>query len=172
MIMKNLLKITVICVLLLSAPAVNAQTSKFGYISTSQLLRIMPEGAAADNQLRLEIQNLQKELETLNTEYRNKFTKYLEEQETMSNSVRQLRERELTELQNRIQEFEAGAQEDLQQRRVELLQPIFAKIENVINEVARERGYTFVFDLDINSILYFSDETEDILPFIKEKLNL
>jgi outer membrane protein len=168
----NLLRITVISILLLASPAVNAQSSKFGYLSTSQLLQIMPEGSAADNQLRLEIQNLEKELETLNAEYRNKVQKYLEEQETLSNSVRQLRERELTELQNRIQEFQAGAQEDLQQKRAELLQPIFAKIESVIAEVARERGYTFVFDLDINSILYFSDETEDILPFIKEKLNL
>lgn len=156
----------------LNAEAVISQANKFGYISSSQLLSIMPESKEAERKLRIEVEKLEEELNKLNVEYQNKLQNYMDEQESLTTAVRQLRERELLELQNRIQEFHAGSQEIIQQRRRELMQPIFEKIENVISDVAREKAYYFVFDLDSSGILYFSDETEDILPLVKERLGL
>jgi outer membrane protein len=171
--MKNALKVLLIAVLVISGTvAVSAQELKFGHINSSRLLSIMPEREAAQKTLQNEAQKLGEELENLQVEYNNKLQKYIEEQDTLSNVVRQLRERELRELQMRIQEFQTGAQEDLQQRELELIQPIFEKIERVISEVARERGLIYVFDLDANAVLYFSDASEDILPFVRTKLGL
>ncbi len=170
--MKHLLKAILVTTLLAAGPMATAQNVKFGHINSSQLLRIMPEREAAQRQLEREARSLGEELEKLQVEYNNKLQNYIEAQDTLSNVVRQLRERELRELQNRIQEFQAGAQEDLQMREMELIQPIFEKIEKAISEVARERGYIYVFDIDANAILYFSDESEDILPYVREKLGL
>jgi len=170
--MKNVLKLLFISALLITAPFVGAQNLKFGHINSSRLLSIMPEREAAQRQLQREEQALVDELEKLQVEYNNKLQNYIDAQDTLSNVVRQLRERELRELQTRIQEFQVGAQEDLQQRQMELIQPIFEKIEKAISEVARERGYIYVFDLDANSILFFSDQSEDVLPFVREKLGL
>jgi outer membrane protein len=170
--MKNALKLIFISALLIAGPVVTAQTLKFGHINSSRLLGMMPEREAAQRQLQREAQSLTEELEKLQVEYQNKLQTYLEGQDTLSNTVRQLRERELTELQSRIQEFSQGAQEDLQRREMELIQPIFEKIEKTISEVARERGYIYVFDLDANSVLYFSDDSEDVLPFVREKMGL
>ena len=170
--MKNALNLLLIATLLLAGPVLNAQTIKFGHINSSRLLSIMPEREAAQRQLQREAQSLGEELEKLQVEYNNKLQNYIEAQDTLSNVVRQLRERELRELQTRIQEFQAGAQEDLQMREMELIQPIFEKIERAISEVARERGYIYVFDIDANSILYFSDDSEDVLPFVREKLGI
>ncbi len=170
--MKNALKLLLVSALLVAGPVLSAQTLKFGHINSSRLLSVMPEREAAQRQLQREAQNLGEELEKLQVEYNNKLQNYIEAQDTLSNVVRQLRERELRELQTRIQEFQAGAQEDLQQREMELIQPIFEKIEKAISEVARERGYIYVFDIDANSILYFSDESEDVLPYVREKLGI
>jgi outer membrane protein len=170
--MKNALTSILIAVFLIAGPSVFAQSPRFGHINSSRLLGIMPEREAAQRQLQKEAQNLGEELEKLQVEYNNKLQNYVGAQDTLSNTVRQLRERELRELQTRIQEFQAGAQEDLQQREMELIQPIFERIEKVISEVARERGYIYVFDLDANAVLYFSDESEDILPFVREKMGL
>ena len=163
-----------LAVSLLTIPAViDAQQIKYGYISSSRLLSIMPESSAAESQMRSEVQKVEQELQQLEGEYQNKLQKYVEEQDILTNVVRQNRERELMELQNRIQSFQAEAQDDLQRRRMELIQPIFEKIESVIAEVARERGYSLVFDMDGNSMLYLNeDESEDMLPFIREKLGL
>ena len=168
--MKNLFFI--VSAFLITASVINAQPNKFGYINTSQLLNIMPESKEADSQIRLEVEELGEELENLNVEYQNKLQKFVEEQESLTTVVRQLRERELVELQTRMQEFQTGAQESMQQRRAELLQPIFDKIDKAISEVAREKGYYFVFDIERSGILYFDDETEDIFPFVSEKLEL
>lgn len=168
----NALKLLFISALLIAGPVISAQTLKFGHINSSRLLSMMPEREAAQRQLQQEAQALGEELEKIQVEYNNKMQKYIEEQESLSNVVRQIRERELRDLQTRIQEFQAGAQEDLQQREMELIQPIFEKIEKTISEVARERGYIYVFDIDANSILYFSEESEDILPYVREKMGL
>lgn len=170
--MKNALKLLLITALLIAGPVVTAQAQKFGHINSSRLLGMMPEREAAQKQLQKEAQSLTDELEKLQVEYNNKLQNYVGAQDTLSNTVRQLRERELRELQNRIQEFQAGAQEDLQKREMELLQPIFERIEKVISEVAVERGYIYVFDLDANSVLYFSDESEDVLPFVRQKMGI
>jgi outer membrane protein len=170
--MKNALKLLLITALLVAGPVVTTQAQKFGHINSSRLLGMMPEREAAQKQLQKEAQSLTEELEKLQVEYNNKLQNYVGAQDTLSNTVRQLRERELRELQTRIQEFQAGAQEDLQRREMELIQPIFEKIEKVISEVAVERGYIYVFDLDANSVLYFSSESEDVLPFVREKMGI
>jgi outer membrane protein len=170
--MKNALKLLLITALLVAGPVVTTQAQKFGHINSSRLLGMMPEREAAQKQLQKEAQSLTEELEKLQVEYNNKLQNYVGAQDTLSNTVRQLRERELRELQTRIQEFQAGAQEDLQRREMELIQPIFEKIEKVIAEVAVERGYIYVFDLDANSVLYFSSESEDVLPFVREKMGI
>jgi outer membrane protein len=157
---------------LIAGTIAGAQELKFGHINSSRVLSIMPEREAAIKTLQSEAQKLGETLESLNVEYNNKLQKYLEEQDTLSNVLKQLRERELRELQGRIQEFQSQAQEDIQQREGELLQPIFEKIEKVISEVARERGLIYVFDLDSQALLYFSDASEDILPFVRTKLGL
>ncbi|MGF1587494.1 MAG: OmpH family outer membrane protein [Bacteroidales bacterium] len=168
--MKNLL--VIISAFLITASVINAQPNKYGYINTSQLLNVMPESKEADLQMRNEVAKLEEELDNLNVEYQNKLQKYVEEQESLTAVVKQLRERELVELQTRMQEFQSGAQEGLQQRRAELLQPIFDRIDKAISEVAREKGYYFVFDIERSGILYYDDETEDIYPFVSEKLGL
>lgn len=170
--MKNALKLLLISVLLISGTALNAQDLKFGHINSSRLLGLMPEREAAQLQLQKEEQDLINELEKLNVEYQNKLQTYVESQDSLSNVVRQLRESELREMQTRIQAFQTNAQEGLQQRQMELIQPIFEKIENAIAEVARERGYIYVFDIDGNSILYFSEQSEDVLPYVREKLGI
>ena len=164
--------LSLLFILFLSFQPAGAQTCRFGYISTSRLVALMPESAEADARMRREVRSLEEELQKLNNEYQQKLQKYVEEQEILTSVVRQSRERELMELQNRIQDFQAGAQESLQERRMELLQPIFNKIEKAVDEVARERGYTLVFDLDNSSLLYMGDDTEDIMPYVREKLGL
>jgi outer membrane protein len=38
--------------------------------------------------------------------------------------------------------------------------------------VARENGFTYIFDLSRGSVIYFSEQSEDILPLVKKKLGL
>ncbi len=170
--MKNVAKLLFISALLVAGSVVTAQDLKFGHINSSRLVTMMPEFEEAQKKLEAEIQELSETLEALQAEYQSKLQDFIEKQEALSNTVRQLRERELRELQNRIQEFQMGAQEDIQIRERQLMQPIHEKIERSITEVARERGYIYVFDLDAGGLLYFSDQSEDVLPFVRENMGI
>ena len=103
--MKNIIKLFLISALLIAGTIVNAQDLKFGHINSSRLLNIMPEREAAQRQLQREARSLGEELEKLQVEYNNKLQNFIEAQDTLSTTVRNLRERELRELQARIQEF-------------------------------------------------------------------
>jgi outer membrane protein len=83
----------------------------------------MPEREAAQNSCRGRHKSLGEELEKLQVEYNNKLQNYIEAQDTLSNVVRQLRERELRELQGRIQEFQSQARRISSKGRVNSFSP-------------------------------------------------
>ena len=170
--MKNLIKLIVITLFLFSGTAVNAQNYKFGHINSQELLRLMPERDSAEAKVQQYAKELEGELELMNVEYRNKVNDYVEKQDNLTPLVKQTKEQELTEFQKRIQDFTANAEQELQQQNAQLIQPIIQKAEKAIKDVARENGFTYIFDLSRGSVIYFSEQSEDILPLVKKKLGL
>ena len=170
--MKNLLKLIVITIFLFSGTTVNAQNFKFGHINSQELLSLMPERDSAEAKIQQYAKELEGELELMNVEYNNKVSDYVEKRDNLTPLVKQTKEQELNEFQSRIQEFSANAQKELQQQEAQLIQPIIQKAEKAIKDVARENGFTYIFDLSRGSVIYFSEQSEDILPLVKKKLGL
>jgi outer membrane protein len=170
--MKNLLKLLVITLFLFSGTAVNAQNFKFGHINSQELLSIMPERDSAEAIIQKYAMELEGELEIMQVEYRNKLNDYLEKQDNLTPLVKQTKEQELNEFQSRIQEFSNSAQQEIQKQEAQLIQPIIMKAEKAIKDVAKENGFTYIFDLSRGAIIYFSEQSIDILPLVKKKLGL
>ena len=59
----------------------------------------------------------------------------------------------------------------LQEKEKELLQPIIDRAKQAIAEVAKENGYTYIFDTSAGTLLYQQD-SDDILALVKKKLGL
>ena len=78
---------------------------------------------------------------------------------------------EITNLEQRIQSFQQNAQESLQAKEQELLEPIISKARKAIDEVFQDGDFTYILDKSIGSIL-FAKESENILPLVKKKLGL
>jgi outer membrane protein len=79
---------------------------------------------------------------------------------------------ELQELQQRIQNYQMTAQQQLQQKQGEVLAPVFDKAEAAIEEVAKEQGLLYVFDIGSRVVLYKSNQSVDLLPMVKQKLGI
>jgi len=149
-----------------------AQNLKFGHINSQELLSLMPERDSAQLVLENYAQQLEDQLETMQVEYNNKVQQYLANQENFTDLIKQTKEQELTDMNERITGFQNTAQQTIQQKEAQLIQPIIDKAEKAIKEVAEEQGFTYIFDLARGSILYFSDASQDILPLVKAKLNI
>ena len=80
-------------------------------------------------------------------------------------------ESEIMDLQQRIQSFQASAQEQLQMKEQDLLQPIIDKAKKAIEDVAKENGYTYIFDSGLGVLLYMP-EGDDVKALVKTKLGI
>ncbi|NLN30544.1 MAG: OmpH family outer membrane protein [Bacteroidales bacterium] len=153
--------------------AAQAQNLKFGHINSDELIRTLPEFDTANAQLEKFRQELINNLEIMTVELNNKSDSYNKESKNLTELVRQTKEQELIDLNRRIQEFQVNAQEQLQNRQVELFQPIYTRVEKVISDVGRENGFLYIFDVAKGSLLYFDESNStDVLVLVKAKLGL
>ena len=169
--MKNMMKWIAVITFVCSAMGVSAQV-KLGHIETQKLIQAMPEMAKARETMEAKQSEIERELTNMQEQFKAKFEEYSKNGKTMSDVIRAAKEQELQELQQRIQSFQQIAMENLEKTQAELMQPIMEKAMNAIKEVGKENGFAYIFDLSQGGILYFADQTEDVLPLVKRKLGL
>lgn len=169
-------KILVVAMLLLavtySSDLFAQKQYKFGHIDSNQLLSIMPDRAKAKTELEKYAKQLENTLAGMQTEFERKYNEYVSSADSLSNLIRQTKEAELGEMQQRIQTFQQTAQQDLSQKESELMQPVVQRAKDAIKEVSDENNFTYVFDVGTGVLLYFSDDSIDILPLVKAKLGI
>jgi outer membrane protein len=170
--MKRFIGIVMLSIILIIAgQSLGAQNFKFGYINRDELLKAMPDYDSAN----VKLENLRKELvsqlASMQGEFSDKTTAFNNAGNNLSDVVRKNKEGELKDLNNRIQLFQVKANQQINDKNAELIQPILAKAEKAIKDVAKEQGFTLVFDV---GVLYYFDEKKSInmLPLIKTKLGL
>jgi outer membrane protein len=171
--MKKVIGVIVFIILFISSQNVVAQTFKFGHINSQELLQSMPEYktmSAEMDSLKVALEN---DLELQQVELNNKYEKYLKEEKTLVELVRQTRYQELTDMQTKIANFQTQASTTLNDKYTALFTPISAKADKAIKDVSKENGFTYVFDLSIAALVYY-DETKsvNILPLVKVKLGI
>lgn len=150
----------------------SAQNMKIGYVDSADVMSVMPERTKVEQDLQVYYGELQTELQAMATEYQNKMKDYEANVNTMSNLVRQSKEKEIMDLQGRIQEFQNNAEVSFEEKRIELLTPVIEKIQNAVNAVGKEKGFTYVLDKSVGAVVYIGDDAIDITPDVKSKLGL
>lgn len=151
----------------------NAQPNlKIGHINSQELLQAMPEADTAQAKLEKMARDLQLQLESMQVELNNKYQDYISKRDSYSELIRQTKEDELHNIQQRIQQFSQVAEQDLQKKRMDLFKPILDKANKAIEQVAKENNFTYILDLSSGVVLYHSENSIDILPLVKAKLKL
>lgn len=146
--------------------------NKFAYIEFQELMQIMPEYKKASADMETYGKTLQDELKKMSEEFDAKLAAYQKQQATMGEAIRDLREKELRDMQTRIQGFQEDAQENARKKEQELLKPIIEKAKATIGAVAKEGGYTYVFDSSPGTPLLYKPDGDNIMPQVKKKLGI
>ena len=169
--MKKLTKVLVLLVLALGIGfGANAQGQKIGYVDSQAIIDIMPEGAKIKQDLEAYYNELQSELQAMVTEYQNKLRDYEANSATMSNILRQSKEKEIMDLQGRIQDFQQNAEVEFAAKQEELSKPMLDRIKAAIDDVVKAKGMAYVFEKTV--ILSIGDSAIDITADVKRKLGL
>jgi outer membrane protein len=165
-------KLAILLVLMLGSFGLYAQsTLKFGHINSTQLLSQMPDTKAADSSLQKFGASLESQLKTMSAEYQSKIADFKSKEGSMADPIREAKIKEISDLEERIQSFQESAQSSMQKKKEELYTPILKKAEEAINSIAKEKGYSYIFDSSAGTLL-FAQESDDIMSLVKSKLGL
>jgi outer membrane protein len=131
----------------------------------------MPETKNADSSLQKFGASLESQLKTMTAEYQNKIADFKTKEASMADPIRDAKMKEISDLEERIQAFQESAQTSMQKKKEELYSPIIKKAEDAINQIAKEKSYSYIFDTSVGAVL-FAQDSDDILPIVKTKLGL
>ncbi|NLX72408.1 MAG: OmpH family outer membrane protein [Bacteroidales bacterium] len=169
--MKMIKTFVLACLLLLSS-MLTAQDLKFGHINMQELIMELPAKLEADTKLQAEAQILQDRMKVMSEEHEKKFRDYIAQRETMPELIRTTMEKEIQDIEQRLQNYQTMAQQTLQKKEQELYQPILEKVQQAVDNVGQEQGFIYIFDLSSQVVLYHSDKSVDCGPLVKAKLGL
>lgn len=162
------MKRIIIAIMLILPLAVSAQ--KFGHINTQELFTQMPEV----NQVKLKMDTIQaqyeEQLTMMNEEIQRKMQDYQAQEATMADAIKQIRQQELQEMNQRIQLFYQTAEQDIQRKQQELLTPVHEKMAKAIKAVGEREGYTYIFDSA--AMVHIGADAKDVTPAVKKELGI
>lgn len=168
--MSKILKIgTLILALVAMVTAVQAQ--KFGYVNSAAILAEMPEVKQADANLEALQKQLQKKGQNMVTALQKDYTAAQEKiaKGLLSPKQQEDEGKKLETRQKEIAKFEQDMVKQIQDKRNELLQPIYDKVNAAIADVAKENGFQFIFD---QGVLLYYEASQDVSAMVKAKLGM
>ena len=159
----------IIITIMLAIPML-ASAQKFGHINTQELFSQMPEV----NQVKLKMDTVQSQYEnqlaSMNEEFQKKVQDYQSQEATMADAIKQIRQQELQEMQQRIQLFYQTAEQDIQRKQQELLAPVHEKMAKAIKAVGERENYTYIFDSA--AMVHIGADAIDATPAVKKELGI
>ncbi|MFN5376068.1 MAG: OmpH family outer membrane protein [Chitinophagaceae bacterium] len=141
--------------------------NKTGYVSIDEVVQLMPDYKKAtgemsqyDSTLQIEYAETLKELNRQDSLFKMDSTK-------MSPAAKNAKKEMMKKLLVELQGYEQNYQQKMQQKQEELMAPIAQKANQLIADVAKASGYTYVFRKEA---LLVQPDADDLLPLIKKKL--
>jgi len=165
--MKKVTGFFIAVLLVMTAGSANAQ-QKTGYIRVDEMVSLMPELAKIDSQL-VSYQNdsLPGTFNYLLGEYQRYDS--IGKDSTKPVVVRNDAAKKANEFLSELQNWQSTAQQMIENKQASLLQPVYAKVMKAIEDVAKEKGYAYVYNREA---LIVAPPADDLLPLVAAKLNV
>lgn len=148
-----------------------AQAQKSGYISVEQVVSLMPEVGRIDTALqRFQADSVNTEYASLIQEYQYKDSILTKTDTTkIPAAVKVQHRRDLDQIAYQVQNWQAISQQAMQAKQQEYLAPVYQRVMKAINDVAKENGYSFVYNQEV---LLVAPPSDNLLPLVARKLNV
>ena len=173
--MSPFLKIAAIAIFCCTALTnAQAQTQKVGHLNAGALISLMPEARTADSLLVILRDTLVAKGQQRMDVFQNAYEGFMGASEAgkLTKLQEQQGQDELRREYEAIGQLEKAIEDSVLTRRSELLGPIVQKVDATIKEVAKENGYTFIFDASLPNTILFANDSDDIIELVKKKLGL
>jgi len=166
---KNMKQLIFACIaaLFIMNGAKAQESLKVGYVIVDSVMTSLPEYKAQMKIFEGYSAQLDAELTSKRTTFETKYKDLEANYANMLPDIVEERQKELQQLQENLQAFAQQVQGKLGAKEQELLGPVLVKIQQGINDVAAEQGYTFIMN---EQIFLYADNTYDITNAVIKKL--
>lgn len=152
--------------ILLASSQTMAQ-NKMAYVSVEEVVQLMPEYKKAmsdmaqfDSALQINYAETVREFNRQDSLFKADSTKW-------SSAIRTANREKMKKLLFELQGFEQSYQQQMQQRQEELMTPVAQKANELIRDVAKAGGYSYVFRKEA---LLVQPDADDLMPAIRKRL--
>ncbi len=144
--MKQIKTLLIAAILILGASqTINAQ-AKTAHVDVSEIMSKLPAMLDAQKQLEKLSATYDADYKKMAEEFQAKLKKYDTESATVTEAINAERQKEVQDMQKRIQDFGQNAQKELQQKQEDITKPIYEKVRASIQKVGKAKGFQYVLD--------------------------
>lgn len=147
--------------------------AKIGWVNSQTIMDKLPEAQDAQRQLDNVVAQWQGELTKMQNEWQKKYEEYDKKKLILTDQLRAQSERELQDLDKKIADYRTkkfGQNGELFTKQNELMKPVQNKIFKVIQDIAKEESYDYVFDKSGDVLLLYSNDKYDLTAKVFERV--
>jgi outer membrane protein len=162
-------------VVLLAVVASNLGLSqmKIGHINSEAIMQALPEAIDAQKSLDAMVAGWESELQKMQADWKKKFDDYDKRKLILTDQSRAESEKELRDMDQVISDFrnkKFGQNGELFQKQNDVMKPIQNKIFKVLEEIAKEDGYDYVFDKSGDILLLYATDKHDLTDRVVKRM--
>ncbi len=149
-----------------------AQT-KIGHINSEAIMQALPEAIDAQKSLDAQVAQWEAELQKMQADWKKKFDEYDKRKLILTDQARADQEKELRELDQSIADYrnkKFGQNGELFQKQSDVMKPIQNKIFKVLEEIAKEDGYDYIFDRSGEILLLYANDKYDLTQRVLSRM--
>jgi len=147
--------------------------AKIGWVNSQAIMDRLPEAQDAQHQIDNIVAQWQSELAKMQNEWQKKYEEYDKKKLILTDQLRAQSEKELQEMDRKIADYRTkkfGQSGELFTKQNELMKPVQNKIFKVIQDIAKEDGYDYVFDKSGDILLLYTNDKFDLTAKAFERL--
>jgi outer membrane protein len=145
---------------------------KIAYINSREILQRTPGYAAAESTYSKEVDGYRSEVQKLQQQLDSAVQAFDQQSIALSPAARQLKQKDLQAMQQRMEQRTNELQDRARQREQELLQPIQARVNSVIQGIRAEMNYSLILDADAaGGLIAAADPALNITARVLQRLS-
>ena|ERR1700741_3041114 len=146
---------------------------KIAWVNSQAIMDKLPEAQDAQKQIDNLVAEWQSELAKMQNDWQKKYEEYDKKKLILTDQLRVQSEKELQDLDKKISDYrnkKFGQSGELFTKQNELMKPVQNKIFKVIQDIAKEDNYDYVFDKSGDILLMYSNDKYDLTAKVFERL--
>ena len=144
--MKQIKTLLIAAILILGASQTMNAQAKTAHVDVSDIMTKLPAMLDAQKQLEKLSATYDADYKKMAEEFKAKLALYDKEAATVTDAINAERQKEVQDMQKRIQDYGQNAQKELQQKQETITKPIYEKVRTSIQKVGKAKGFQYVLD--------------------------